>query len=176
MANVDAKVKSLRYEVRWACNGELIDMQHYSTRLRDAHVAWVIHAIGRCVDWPVHYLEFCIGERVFRYKHRLCERDRTPLLDLHTDRRRKLRVLVVKESPPEMFWDGECICMFPGFGCCVTGRTDALRQRCEQSLQWGEEYHYECWWCGNNGTCRCANCGCDCCEEEEQRAKRAKRI
>ena len=162
-----------RYEVRWARTGMLIEMHSFSTRLKHADVSWVIDAIGSTVDWPNRYLVFYINQRTFRYIHSIAYKDRTSLLDLHAEGLRqgllengssKLVISIEKEDPPEMFWAGECICMFPGHGCCVTGRTDALGEHCAQSLQWGEEFHYGCWWCGNGGCCRSGNCGEGCCE------------
>ena len=157
-----------RFEVRWI-NGEEIDL--YITEHMD--IASVFSAIADVVNWPVNYLSLVIGHRHFEYIHRIAWRDRTTLMALreeclanNTIRRAedaKLTIQVVSRGPPDMFWRG-CICDFPGHGCCITGRIDDLKPQCQQSLQWGEESHWGCWWCGEDGCCRTGACGHACCE------------
>ena len=136
-----------RFEVRWI-NGEEIHLYNrgYCQRIHEnMDIAWVISAVADVVDWPVSYLSFVIGHRHFEYGW-----DRTTLLALRKEclangtmsraEDAKLTIHVVGHGPPDMFWSGDCICDFPGHGCCITGRTDDLRPRCKQSLQWGEEF------------------------------------
>ena len=180
------------YEVRWS-SGELIDMLRFETRILDhTNMLWEMYRILHHVQWwPPEYLTFAVGDRQFQYVHPMMgtiprdDKVNTLLTELREDclskgfmstaEDAKLPIIVIRHPPPDMFWkqeDGgdmawfDCICKFPGQGCCVTGRTDHVQWRCDESTRWGLKYHRRCWWCGNRDECTRGLCHHPCCREK----------
>ena len=127
------------FEVRWI-NGEVINLHPFSSRIcSNTDIAWVISAIAHVLAWPPSSLSILVGSRKFEYIHSIALRDHTTLLELRdeclkdgtmsTAEDSKLTVYVIRHEPPEEFGRGSCVCGFPGYGCCITGRTDDLKQR-----------------------------------------------
>ena len=168
-------------------------MGYFDTRIHDnTDISWVIDAISRQIAWPLGYFKIVVGTRPFEYVHRLKDRDCTLLQDLREECLQEgtinsedpLPITLVLHCPPETFDNNMCICEFPGYGCCITGRSDnggcALTvadgpsdddvKRKVRFLKWR---HEGCKRCGNCGICRSGNCGHACCEKLVTRFDRA---
>ena len=169
---MDSSIRPRRFEARWM-DGTVIDIRYRSTRIdKHTHVDWAIQVVASEVAWPVEYLSFAVGDRVFQYVHRITHRDGTLLIDLWNECHHAghlnndataLVISVIRHPPPDVFGQ-RCICDFPGHGCCINGRSDHLREQCQEFLQFQDRIHYGCLCCGNNGSCRCGDCGHECCK------------
>ena len=166
-----------RFELINLLDGEPLDSRNYSSRIFDnTDICWVFEIAAAELDWPRGSLSVVVGERTFKWSHDSALRDRTKLKKLRDEGVKDgdmkaedtLRVGVICDAPPEEFGSEEggrsCICDFRGHGCCVTGRIDGVGRCRERIMQGGQEAHYGCRWCGNNGCCRCGDCGHPCCK------------
>ena len=159
------------YQVLIGQSGELVDMRPYDTRIHhNTTVSWVFEAIADRVAWPRQFCQIVIGLRCFTYAHRARDREHTLLQDLRRELVQQetlhgadvLPITLVRIPPPHTFGNDLCICDFPGYGCCIVGRSDALRDICAFDL-----FHDRgCICCGNCACCRMGRCNHACCHEQ----------
>ena len=146
----------MRFNVINAINGEEVVLDSwYSTRIDDnLTLEWLLPIVAEKLEWPVSHTLLLIddegtGERItVGYIHRIRDRTCTRLIDFCSRDTECKNVFVMKLPPPDNFGPGSCICDFGG--CC-----------CECMVPGP----YICMSCGNNGCCRCGDCGHKCCEE-----------
>ena len=107
--------------------------------------------------WPVEWIRLAIGDQTFSWPHRLFNHWGSDILldqALMTFRQANTGIIAqVSYGAPRDYQDPEarglCLCNFGG--CC---------KRCNVPTQ-----HEICSGCGNNGCCRCNDCGCHCCTD-----------
>ena len=115
----------------------------------DTTVESLLPLVADKLSWPISHVQLVIGHTVVRRRHRIADRTRTLLKDFASANAEYPVVQAIKRPYPEFFPSGLCICDFGG--CC-----------CECTVPG----FYVCKGCGNNGCCRCGNCGHICCEKQ----------
>ena len=119
-------------------HGEQIKSRTYSNHIyENSDIATILRAVDHEINWPpTHILVVIKG---IGYTHvdghiRLIDVDR----DRNVNDKSQLVIKVAILRPPDEFdMVGLCICSFPGYGCCVTGRKDdqgILDDRCKRKL------------------------------------------
>jgi hypothetical protein len=164
-------------------SGEPIDIGGADTEIRgDTAISHVFEYAAHYADYPIDFVELCVGSRVFHFTEDEVERHRRDFpQSMYLEHIRRDMVernelaagsnliiyVILRPAPigafvPEV--PGGCICAFPNQGCCHDGLIDDQGFSCAPTHR--RSMLHNCCSCGHNPVCWVGNCLHACCNRK----------